>query len=170
MKHNLNYGSDWRMHIHLGIAAQKQGHYADAEESFLSALEAAEKFGPEDTRLATTLNDLAAVYYNQGKYAQAEPLYKRALAIKEKALGPEHPVVATSLNNLAALYDTQGKYAQAEPLYKRALAILEKALGPEHPHVATSLENYATLLRNTKRVAEAEKLEARAREIRAKQQ
>ena len=60
--------------------------------------------------------------------AQAEPLYKRALAIIQKALGPTHPDVATGLNNLALLYATQGPYAQAEPLYKRALAIREKAL------------------------------------------
>ena len=64
-------------------------------------------------------------------------MYKRALAISEKALGPEHPDVATSLNNLALLYQAQGRYAEAEPLHKRALAISEKALGPEHPDVAT---------------------------------
>ncbi|CAN0589164.1 unnamed protein product, partial [Laminaria digitata] len=40
-------------------------------------------------------------------YAEAGPLYKRSLAIKEKALGPEHPSVATSLNNLALLLKTQ---------------------------------------------------------------
>ena len=31
------------------------------------------------------------VYRTQGQYAQAGPLYQRALAIKEKALGPEAP-------------------------------------------------------------------------------
>ena len=40
----------------------------------------------------------------------AEPLYKRALAIREKILGPAHPHVAASLNNLAALYGLQGRY------------------------------------------------------------
>ncbi|CAM9878567.1 unnamed protein product, partial [Laminaria digitata] len=39
----------------------------------------------------------------QGDYTEAGPLYKRSLAIKEKALGPEHPSVATSINNLAEL-------------------------------------------------------------------
>jgi CHAT domain-containing protein len=34
----------------------------------------------------------------------AEPLYKRSLAIYEKALGPDHPDVAGSLNGLAWLY------------------------------------------------------------------
>ena len=65
----------------------------------------------------------------QGRYAEAEPSYKRALAISEKALGPEHPDVALRYNNLAVLYWAQGRYAEAEPLHKRALAIREKALG-----------------------------------------
>jgi tetratricopeptide (TPR) repeat protein len=81
----------------------------------------------------TLLNNLADLYRAQGRYAEAEPLYKRSLAIRETALGPGHPDVATSLNNLADLYRAQGRYAEAEPLYKRALAIREKALGPDHP-------------------------------------
>ena len=48
------------------------------------------------------------LYRTQGEYAEAEPLYRRALAIREKALGPEHPDTAHGLNNLAELYDTQG--------------------------------------------------------------
>ena len=57
-----------------------------------------------------------------GRYADADPLYNRALANREKALGPDHPDVAQSVNNLADLYSAQGRYADAEPLYKRALA------------------------------------------------
>jgi tetratricopeptide (TPR) repeat protein len=65
----------------------------------------------------------------QGHYAEAEPLYKRALAIAEKALGPDHPNVGTTLNNLAELYRAQGHDAEAEPLKKRAQAISQKSLG-----------------------------------------
>ena len=100
------------------------------------------------------------------QYADAEPLYKRSLAIREKALGPEHPDVATSLNNLADIHKARGRYAQTEPLYKRALSILEKALGQEHPNVATSLESYAVLLRKIGRDAEAERMETRAKKMR----
>ncbi|CAN0569240.1 unnamed protein product, partial [Laminaria digitata] len=53
----------------------------------------------------------------KGNYAEAGPLYKRSLAINEKALGPEHPSVAELLNNLAGLLKTQGNYAEAGPLY-----------------------------------------------------
>ena len=41
-------------------------------------------------------------------YAEARPLYERALAIHEKVLGPEHPDTAMSLNNLALLLQAQG--------------------------------------------------------------
>ncbi len=68
--------------------AYQQADYAEAEKLFLGALKEAEKFGEQDPRLATSLNNLAALYDEQGKYAQAEPLYQRALAIKENALGP----------------------------------------------------------------------------------
>jgi CHAT domain-containing protein/Tfp pilus assembly protein PilF len=91
-----------------------------------------------------------------------EPLYKRALTIREKALGTDHPDVALSLNNLADLYDQQGRYADAEPLYKRSLAIREKALGLDHPDVASSLNNLASLYQNQGRYADAEPLYKRS--------
>jgi tetratricopeptide (TPR) repeat protein len=85
------------------------------------------------------------LYHTQGRYAEAEPLNKRALAIREKALGAEHPDVGQSLNNQALLYHTQGRYAEAEPLFKRTVTIFEKAVGPDHPSVGTSLNNLAEL-------------------------
>ena len=64
-----------------------------------------------------------------GRYAEAEPLFRRSLEIAEKQLGRDHPHVATSLNNLASLYDHMGRYAEAEPLFRRGLEIGEKQLG-----------------------------------------
>src|SRR4051794_17971195 len=63
---------------------------------------------------AQTLNNLASLYDNQGKYGDAKLMYERALAIREEVLGPKHPDTAASLNNLALLYDNQGKYDDAE--------------------------------------------------------
>ena len=71
-----------------------------------------------------SLNNLALLYGTQGHYAQAEPLYKRSLAIKEKALGPNHPDVAKILNNLAILYRATKRETQAEELEKRAARII----------------------------------------------
>jgi tetratricopeptide (TPR) repeat protein len=70
--------------------------------------------------VATSLNNLAALYDTQGDYAKAEPLYKRSLAIREKALGPDHPNVATSLENMAVLYRATKRDKEAQELEKRA--------------------------------------------------
>ena len=117
---------------------------------------------------ASKLDDQADALYEKGRYAEAEPLYKRSLAIREKALGPDHPDVAASLNNLALLYDQQGRHVDAEPLYKKALAIWEKALGSDHLDVATALNNLALLYDAQGRYAEAEPLYRRSLAIREK--
>lgn len=102
------------------------------EEQLKPELREAEAIGAEGPSLARTLNDLAKVYYGQGRYGEVEPLLRRAMAIQEKALGPEHLDLATPLRNLALLYQAQGSYGEAEPLLMRALTIQEKALGPQH--------------------------------------
>ena len=43
--------------------------------------------------MGTSLNNLAMLYQAQGRYTEAEPLYRRSLAIREKALGLDHPDV-----------------------------------------------------------------------------
>lgn len=86
--------------------------------------------------------------YEHASYSIAEPLYQRALAIREQQLGETHPNTASSLNSLATLYQDQGKHTEAEPLLKRALAAYEQELGPTHPNTQTIRENYASLLRS----------------------
>ena len=113
----------WHAFMQDGTAAHGRGDYAAATKQFELALKEAEAFGAEDARLATSLNNLAELYAIQRRYADAEPLYKRSVAIREKALGADHPALAIGLNNLAGLYRLQGRSAEAEPLYKRALAI-----------------------------------------------
>ena len=57
--------------------------------------------GPNHPRTATSLNNLALLYNNQGGSAKAEPLYQRALAIYEQVLGPNHPNTLVVRNNYA---------------------------------------------------------------------
>jgi tetratricopeptide (TPR) repeat protein len=153
---------EWERHSDAGKTAYRQRRYSDAEKEFLMALQKAEKLGSYDPRLARTLNDLAAVYSTQEKYAEAEPLYRRALEILERGEGAEQPDTATSLNNLAVLYDTQGRYSEAEALYRRALAIDEKTLGSEHADIATDLNNLAGLYDTQGKYDKAEPLYLRA--------
>ena len=107
-----------------------------------------EAYSFEFAEASNLLNQTALYLYDRAQYPQAEPLFQRALAIREQQLGPQHPDTATSLNNLALLYHDQGKYEQAEPLFQRALAIREQQLGPQHPDTATSLNNLGMLYSN----------------------
>ncbi|MEO8327092.1 MAG: FxSxx-COOH system tetratricopeptide repeat protein [Nitrospirota bacterium] len=96
---------------------------------------------------SSLFNKTGEYLHERARYVEAEPLFQRALAIREEALGPTHPDVAGSLNNLASLYKNQGKYPEAEPLFQRALAICEEALGSEHPTTKIVRGNYADLLK-----------------------
>ncbi len=124
------------------------------------------RFGTNHANYGNALNNLAVVYRLQGKYAEAEALSKRALAIRERALGANHLDVAQSLNNLANLYDDQGRYAAAEELLQRALAIRERGLGPNHPDVATTLSSLAIAYYHEGKYAEVEEVDRRVLTIR----
>ncbi|MFN4876527.1 MAG: tetratricopeptide repeat protein [Aphanizomenon sp.] len=116
--------------------------------------------------LATSLNNLADLYYNQGKYSEAEPLYLDALAMRKRLFTGDHSDVAQSLNNLAILYRNQGKYSEAEPLYLEALEMRKRLFTGDHPDVASSLNNLAILYRNQGKYSEAEPLYLEALEMR----
>ncbi len=108
--------------------------------------------------VANSLGRLAGLYYEQGRYSDAEPLFVRALAISEQQLGANHANTATSLNNLALLYESIGRYSDAETLYVRALTISEQQLGANHENTATSLNNLALLYKSIGRYNDAEPL------------
>ncbi|HEY6252399.1 MAG TPA: tetratricopeptide repeat protein [Candidatus Angelobacter sp.] len=143
-------------------------NWQDCDRLIAHSLVCAELIAKYNFEFAPTtrlLNQAAFYLVERARYTEAESLYRRALAIREKVLGPEHPDTALSLNNLATLYDDQGKYEEAAPLHRRSLAIREKVLGPEHPHTALSLNNLAEHYRTQGKYEEAEHLYLRALQI-----
>jgi tetratricopeptide (TPR) repeat protein len=124
--------------------------------------------GSDDASVSDLLNRAGTYCHGRGAYAQAAPLLRDALAIREKVLGPEHPETVRSLNNLALLLRDQGDYAGARPLHERALTIGEKVLGPEHEHTASNLNNLAILLHDQGDFVRARPLHERALAIREK--
>ena len=144
-----------KVHYLQGQTYELQINYPEAERYYKKAA-AIEDENP------LYLDAHATMLWKMGRYDEAEPLYRRALAIGEKALGHNHPDVATWLNNLANLLQAQGNYRDAEPLFRRAIAIGEKTLGHNHPEVATWLNNLAILLQAQGKYDEAEPLFRRA--------
>jgi len=143
------------------IQLERAGKFAEALPLAQAMVTALEK-GPPSRDLAGALNNLGQVYGGLGQDAVAEPIYKRALGILEKAAGLDSVDMAPELTNLAALYQRQARYAEAEPLFKRALALRERSLPPGHPDVGQSLNNLATLYERQDRHSESEPLFRRA--------
>ena len=111
---------------------------------------------------ATAVNYLAELYCEQGRYVEAEVLYKRALEIKEQLFGANDKMVAPTLNNLAALYVGQGRYVEAEQLYKRDFEINRRTYGPQSMPIAKDLHELGYLYVLTGRFKEAEELYVQA--------
>ena len=173
----------------LGIVYYQQGKYTEAEPLLQHAVQILEQQVEQAQQgqlrssdlpvaeravvadfLAIPLMSLGNIYYQQGKYAEVEPLYQRALQIREQQLKPEDEDVASSLNSLGDLYYQQGKYTEAEPLFLRALSIWERHLGPEHPYVAYALNGLGNLYYQQGKYTEAEPLFLRALHIREQAQ
>ncbi|HEY1354209.1 MAG TPA: tetratricopeptide repeat protein [Ktedonobacteraceae bacterium] len=119
-----------------------------------------------DQQLAEILQKAADFLRERACYEQAEPLYLRALSIREPASGAERLPLAFLLNNLAILYTHRGKYQQAEQFYLRALGIREDVYGPDHLRLANPLNNLANLYQEQGKYQQAEQLYLRALRIR----
>ncbi len=83
-------------------------------------------YGPRHPHVAVSLNNLARHYSAQGRYLEAEPVFRRSLKIAEETLGPDHPIVAAILSSLAQLLRKTDRVDQADRMDERAQAILAK--------------------------------------------
>ena len=79
-----------------------------------------------------SITNLAAILQAQGKYAEAEPLYQRALDIYEKAQCKDPLTLATSLENYAALLRRLNREDEANRLETRARQIRETLKSKSH--------------------------------------
>src|ERR1700691_4042860 len=147
----------WDEYVQAGASNFQEGKYSEAENYMHAALMESESLG-DDLKIALSLDNLAEVFFEQGKYDKAEPLYQRSLSIRERVLEPEHEEIVASLNNLSTLYFFQEKYVEAEPLCRQLTTIYEKVLGHNHPQVATSLNNLGIVLKARKKYGAAEKI------------
>ena len=117
-----------------------------------------------DLSLIGACHCLALLYSNQGKMAEAQAMYLRALTGFEKAWGPDHTSTLATVNGLGSVYWKQGKMVEAEAMYLRALAGYEKAWGPDHGSTLNMVNNLGVLYSTQGKMAEAEAMYLRALE------
>ena len=130
----------------LAHVAEALGNDSLAVERARAVLDSRRRaYGEEHPYVAEALNDVAFTYRKQGRYDEAEPLYRESIALKRRLLGNDHPALASSLNNLGVLFGVSGRYDEVGPLFEEALAIRRARYGNVHPTVASTLSSLSRL-------------------------
>jgi serine/threonine protein phosphatase PrpC len=139
-------------------ATESQGSRHETEKGEIEMLKKLE--------IAKSLSNLADLYCTADLYSEAEPRFRRVLAIRQEVLGAKHPDTAASLHELANCCMSQGKYSEAEPLFVQAKDIRQEVLGAKHSDTAASLHELANYCMSQGKYSEAEPLFVQAKDIR----
>ncbi|MEA2828224.1 MAG: hypothetical protein QOG43_2663 [Actinomycetota bacterium] len=106
---------------------------------------------------------LAALLEGAGDLAEAEGLYRAAVAVLDAA-GEGHDA-AMARSGLGSACQSLGRWDEAEHHYRAALAQLDDPAGADHPDLGHVLNNLATLHRRRGEDEEARVLLARAQDL-----
>lgn len=144
-----NHHRDTAMSLaNLASVNKSLGNYSTAEALYKEAIEIdREAIGahPHPEYYAADINNLATLYYEQGRYGEAERYYMMSLGVRRELFDEKHLDVAQSLVNLSITYEALGKYTEAIQAGEQALAIRRELLGERDVILAHTLNNLAGL-------------------------
>ncbi|KAL8907713.1 MAG: hypothetical protein Q9171_005754 [Xanthocarpia ochracea] len=115
--------------------------------------------GEEHPDTLTSMNNLASIYLNQGRWKDAQGLEEGVLETRKRVSGEEHLDTLISMNNLASTYWRQGRWKEAKGLQVGVLETRKRVLGEEHPDTLTSMNNLASTYWRQGRWKDAQGLE-----------
>ena len=150
----------------LGQVLESAGTYDQAIKILDEAVRLQSAPKGERAELARSLTSLAEAHFFLGRYAVAESLNQRALAIDRQIYGERHPFVADDLINLGNIRHQLGDYADAEKYFRQALDIVGSWYGKDNPDTASDMMTLAQTLAFENHYDEAEKLLRQALAIR----
>jgi tetratricopeptide (TPR) repeat protein len=142
----------------LATVLRRECRYSDAENALVRALEIEQS----ELGRAMALNSLGLIYTATDRYEKAEPLFKEALAIREKGLPADDTLTLETLTNLASIDSWMARYSEAETKLRDALRRAESH-GPSHSIVIALQSAFlANALIPVRKLDEAEALARRA--------
>jgi len=103
------------------------------------------EYGPDSPGYASSLNNLAVLYFNTGNYKLAEKFFIEAVGVYKKSDLSEGIQAGICINNLGALYHEIGNYMVAAKLIAGARQILERNFQNNSPYYAVVLNNLASV-------------------------
>ncbi len=142
------------------------------DATILEAMEGARKdiergrFKDDPQTEAELKYTIAVILQNNGRTADAEPLARESLEIRQRLFPGDHPDVAKSLSTLGIVREDMGRVAEAKAYYQRSLDMRRRLFSGDHEDIASSLNNLAAAYKGLNRHAEAEKLFREALDMR----
>ena len=107
-----------------GESARRSGQWGKAVEAHLRAVALAETAFGDAREAAVAAQNLAMTFRYTGRFADAEALYRRALAIAEEA--GDAGLVATICHNLGGLAHARGDAVAGIPWARRSVAVRDE--------------------------------------------
>lgn len=117
---------NWRAAYRESVHYFQVGDRKKAEAFALDSLKQAESLGPFPRNvevLSASLNMLASLTDQPGRYPESIRYRKRELELTEKFFGPDNMMLCVGLTNLAKTYDAMGKPDEAERVLERSAEI-----------------------------------------------
>lgn len=99
---------------------------------------------PHYTR-SNMLDGLGGIYYSDGKYRQADSIFRLSLNEKSQLFEPGHPEIGRSYYSLGLIAKETGQLDLSKEYYLKSLASRSQVLGPEHPATADVVYGLAEL-------------------------
>jgi len=165
---------EWQKYSRSGAAALQEGNFGLAERMFKLAVKESEGLVPQDLRVAGSLTNLGVLYVARNQPLKAQPLFEKAISIKQNCLGGQDPEVIMSVGKLCQFYIVHGQMNRAEPLIVKLNSFGESVILPRQDNPAEDLDmailfdNLGASLKSANKLALAEDLFKTALAIREK--
>ncbi len=107
---------------------------------------------------ADQLITLGDMLQYRGEMARAEPMFRRAVAIRRQVFGARHSEVAGALISLGLFYDHVKKFEAADSALGESVDIMRAAYPDGHPLLANAVRARAIVYEHAQRFRDAEPL------------
>lgn len=125
---------------------------------FKQAVEMRRQLGAKSTDYSRSLGNLASIYYNQGKYTEALPLFEEAIQISQQNQRNNTLEYAHWLSVTGNLYQLNRNFAKAEKYYNEALELRKNLTADNSLETASSLADLGDLYEEMQQYDKAEPL------------
>ena len=145
-----------RIYRVMARAYMAYGQFDKATPLAEKAIALAQQQSVSNEELSSCLLDLAYIYTNLDRFADAEQFCKLGISVQKEFYYDRHPYVAYSLRTLAAIYQGQGKISEAKETMQQAIEIMLESHPADDAVMAPFQVDFAKLLVAEGQLTEAE--------------